>query len=158
MEFIKMTKNLNSIMDHKIEDILPQRRPYIMVDKLIHFEDVVAISVFEIKADNLFCNAGFMEESALIENIAQTCAAHTGYKAKCQGGQSEEIKIGYLGMIKNMKIMRKARVGETLATTILIRAEIFSTTLVEAKIEIDNETIAWCEMKIFLTDKTANGK
>jgi predicted hotdog family 3-hydroxylacyl-ACP dehydratase len=145
-------------MDYKIEDILPQRRPYIMVDKLVHFEETAATTVFEVKADNLFCSAGFMAESALIENIAQTCAAHTGYKAKSQSGQDEEIKIGYLGMIKNMKIARKARVGETLATTILIRAEIFSTTLVEAKIEVDSETIAECEMKIFLTDKTPDGK
>jgi predicted hotdog family 3-hydroxylacyl-ACP dehydratase len=146
------------MMDYRIEDILPQRRPYILVDKLVHYEEVMAKTVFEVREDNLFCANGMMDESALIENIAQTCAAHTGYKAKRQSGQGEEIKIGYLGMIKEMKIMRKARVGEVLTTTIEIKAEIFSTTLIGAKVEVDNETIAECEMKIFLTDKTVDGK
>ncbi|MDR0836073.1 MAG: pseudouridylate synthase [Tannerella sp.] len=142
------------MIDYVIEHILPQRRPYIMVDKLIHYDEVTSITVFEIKDDNLFCNNGWMEESALIENIAQTCAAHTGYKAKMQSGEDEKIKIGYLGMVKDMKILRKGRVGETLTTTTEIKAEIFSTTLVAAKVEVDNEMIAECEMKIFLTDKT----
>jgi predicted hotdog family 3-hydroxylacyl-ACP dehydratase len=129
-----------------------------MVDRLVFYDDVTATTVFEIKEDNLFCHGGAMEEAALIENIAQTCAAHTGYRAKMQSGRDEEIKIGYLGMIKDLKIMRKARVGEILFTTIGIKAEIFSTTLAQAKIRVDNETIAECEMKIFLTDKTVDGK
>jgi predicted hotdog family 3-hydroxylacyl-ACP dehydratase len=149
-----MTKNVKSIMYYRIEDILPQRRPYIMVDRLVFYDDVTATTVFEIKEDNVFCNNGQMEEAALIENIAQTCAAHTGYKAKMHP-EDGEIKIGYLAMIKDMKIMRKAYVGEMLHTTIGIKAEIFSTTLAEAKISVENETIAECEMKIFLTDKTA---
>ncbi|MDR3266345.1 MAG: pseudouridylate synthase [Tannerella sp.] len=145
-------------MDYRIEDILPQRRPYILVDKLVHYDEVMAKTIFEIREDNLFCENGMMDEAGLIENIAQTCAAHTGYKAKRQSGQDEKIKIGYLGMIKEMKIMRKARVGETLTTTVEIKAEVFSTTLIGAKVEVDNETIAECEMKIFLTDKTVDGK
>jgi predicted hotdog family 3-hydroxylacyl-ACP dehydratase len=140
--------------DYIIEDILPQRRPYIMVDRLVFYDEVTAKTVFEVRDDNLFCNNGVMEESALIENIAQTCAAHTGYKTKMQSGRDEEIKIGYLGMIRNMKIGRKARVGETLTTTVEIRAEVFSTTLAEAKVAVGSETIAECEIKIFLTDKT----
>lgn len=146
------------MMDYRIEDILPQRRPYILVDKLVHYDEVMAKTIFEIREDNLFCENGMMDEAGLIENIAQTCAAHTGYKAKRQSGQDEKIKIGYLGMIKEMKIMRKARVGETLTTTVEIKAEVFSTTLIGAKVEVDNETIAECEMKIFLTDKTVDGK
>ncbi|MDR2384311.1 MAG: pseudouridylate synthase [Tannerella sp.] len=144
--------------DYNIEDILPQRRPYIMVDELVFYDDVTAITIFEIRENNLFCNNGLMEESGLIENIAQTCASHTGYRAKKQPDKNEEIKIGYLGMIKSMKIMRKARVGERLTTTIEIKAEIFSTTLVNANVKTNDETIAECEMKIFLTDKTADGK
>jgi predicted hotdog family 3-hydroxylacyl-ACP dehydratase len=146
------------MMDYSIEDILPQRRPYIMVDNLVFYDEVTAKTVFKIKDDNLFCNDGSMEESGLIENIAQTCAAHTGYKAKRQSGREKEIKIGYLGMVKDMKIRRKARIGEILTTIIEIKAKIFSTMLIDAKIEVADETIAECEMKIFLTDKTVGGK
>jgi predicted hotdog family 3-hydroxylacyl-ACP dehydratase len=142
------------ITDYKIEEILPQRKPYIMVDELIHYDDVTAKTVFEIHEENLFCENGEMQEAGLIENIAQTCAARTGYKTKLEAGANETVKIGYLGMIREMQILRKAKVGETLTTTMEIKAEIFSTTLVEAKVEVAGETIAACEMKIFLTDKT----
>ena len=143
------------MIDYKIEDILPQRQPYILVDKLIYYDDISAKTVFEIREENVFCENGVMEEAGLIENIAQTCAARTGYKTKLEAGADEVVKIGYLGMIRNMKILRKAKVGETLTTTMEIKAEIFSTTLVEARVEADGETIAECEMKIFLTDKTS---
>jgi 3-hydroxymyristoyl/3-hydroxydecanoyl-(acyl carrier protein) dehydratase len=135
-----------------IQQLIPQRLPYIMVDELIHYDPVIAKSIFTIREDNIFCVNGRLEESGLIENIAQTCAARTGYKTLFE--ECEDIKIGYLGMIREMKIRRNPRLGEMLLTTTEIKAEIFSTTLVEAKIEVENEIIAECEMKIFLTDKT----
>jgi predicted hotdog family 3-hydroxylacyl-ACP dehydratase len=135
-----------------IQQLIPQRSPYIMVDELIHYDPVIAKSVFTIREDNIFCINGIMEESGLIENIAQTCAARTGYKTIFE--EDEDIKIGYLGMIREMIIRRNPRLGEVLHTTTEIKAEIFSTTLVEAKVEVENEIIAECEMKIFLTDKT----
>ena len=66
--------------DLDILDLLPQRPPFIMVDKLTYFDLQSAKTVFTVHADNLFCVEGAMEEAGLVENIAQTCAAHTGFK------------------------------------------------------------------------------
>jgi 3-hydroxymyristoyl/3-hydroxydecanoyl-(acyl carrier protein) dehydratase len=93
-----------------------------------------------------------MEEAGLIENIAQTCAARTGYEEKTQEQKSGVIKIGYIGMIKKMEIFRSPVVGEQLETTVVIAENFFNTTLVESKVEVAGETIATCEMKIYLTD------
>jgi len=145
-----------NIEDYNILDLLPQRPPYIMADKLTHYDPVVTRTTFEVRPDNLYCRAdGLMEEAGLIENIAQTCAARMGYKEKTEPQRDGNIKIGLVGMLKSMHIVRSPRTGETLTTTIAIRDEIFNILQIEAQVEVNDETIAVCEMKLYLTDKKA---
>jgi len=136
-----------------ILDLIPQRPPLIMVDALTYYDPVVAKTVFTVPENHIFCTSdGRMEEAGLIENIAQTCAARMGYEEKTEKKQDSEIKIGYIGMIKSMEINRNPRIGEQLETTIVVVENFFHTSLVETKVESAGETIASCEMKIFLTD------
>jgi 3-hydroxymyristoyl/3-hydroxydecanoyl-(acyl carrier protein) dehydratase len=69
-----------------ILDLLPQRPPFIMIDKLTHFDLKSAETVFTVCEDNLFCVDGVMEEAGIVENIAQTCAARTGLKQHLENG------------------------------------------------------------------------
>ena len=142
-----------SFSDIDILDLIPQRPPFIMIDKLVHYDPVVAKTVFTVRQDNIFCAGnGQMEEAGIIENIAQTCAARMGYEEKTEAHKDGVIKIGFIGMIKTMDIVRNPSVGERLETTIVIIENFFNTTLVETKVEVDSEIIATCEMKIYLTD------
>ncbi|MDR2773739.1 MAG: pseudouridylate synthase [Tannerella sp.] len=136
-----------------ISELLPQRYPFIMVDRLTYYDPVITKTIFRVNDDNLFCRNGVMEESGLIEIIAQTCAARMGYKEKTETHRDGRIKIGVIGMIKKMEIFRNPYAGEELETTIEIVADVFNSTLVETKIESGNETLATCEMKIYLTEK-----
>lgn len=136
-----------------VTDLLPQRPPFIMIDRLTYYDPVVAKTLLTVREDNLFCRNGIMEEAGLIENIAQTCAAKTGYKEKTEPNSDGVIKIGFIGMIKRLDLYRNPQVGEKIETTVVLVEEVFNTTLVEAKAVIDNETVATCEMKIYLTDK-----
>ena len=141
------------LIDINILDLIPQRAPFIMVDALTYYDPVVAKTVFTVRKDNIFCNGnGQLAEAGLIENIAQTCAARMGYEEKTEQQRDGVIKIGYIGMIKTMEIYRSPLVGERLETTISIAENFFNTTLVETKVETAGETIATCEMKIYLTD------
>ena len=143
-----------SLLDIDILDLIPQRPPFIMIDRLTHYDPITAKTVFTIREDNIFCTGdGRMEEAGMIENVAQTCAARTGYEVKTEKQKSNSIiKIGFIGMIKKMEIFRSPVVGEQLETTVMIAENFFNTTLVETKIEVEGETIATCEMKIYLTD------
>jgi predicted hotdog family 3-hydroxylacyl-ACP dehydratase len=123
-----------------------------MVDKLVHYDPIVAKTEFVVRPDNMFCEDGVMEEAGMIENIAQTCAARVGYKEKTEPQRDGVIKIGFIGMIKRMDMYRNPGVGEVLHTTVEIKEEVFNTTLVEAQVMIEDETVATAEMKIFLTD------
>ena len=145
-------------------DLLPQRAPFIMVDKLTHYDLKSAKTIFTVRADNLFCFNDVMEEAGLVENIAQTCAARTGFKQWIANtadpvddndvSEKGDIKIGVIGMINMLEMKRCPMVGETLETSMEIEEELFSTTFVRSEVTIAGETIATCRMKLFLTDKT----
>ena len=76
-----------------------------------------------------------------------------GYREKTEPSRDGMVKIGFIGMIRPLHILRAPRIGEMLATTVEVKEDIFSTTLVETFVEASGETIATCSMKIFLTDR-----
>ena len=143
--------------DFNILDLLPQRPPFIMVDKLTYYDPVVTKTVFIVCEDNLFCKDGKMEEAGMIENIAQSCAARMGFKEKTEPQRDGIIKIGFIGMIKKMELFRNPLVGEVLDTTVEVKEEVFNSTLVETTVKVGEEMLATCEMKIYLTDKAPSG-
>lgn len=144
------------IKDIDILELLPQRPPFVMVDKLTHYDKTSARSSFMVREGNLFCSGGRMEEAGLIENMAQTCAARMGYRARMELQSDGMVRVGFIGAIRGITIVRVPLVGEVLTTTVEVKEEIFSTSLVETKVEVGDEVIASGSMKIFLTDQTAS--
>lgn len=130
--------------------LLPQRPPFVMIDHLTHFDEVVTTTDFEVREDNLFMENGILNPCALVENIAQTCAARMGYIN--QYIYQESVKLGFIGSIKNLTVLRPARLGEILSTKIEVLEEIMQMTLVEATVKVGAETIVTAKMKIALTD------
>ena len=144
-----MTKNELEAID--VLTLLPQRPPFVMIDCLTHFDDVLTASRFQVKADNIFMgDDGVLNSCALAENIAQTCAARMGYIN--QYILKDKVKLGFIGDIKQMKIWREARAGEELRTEIEVMQEVLQMTLVKARVKVGEETIVTADMKIALTD------
>lgn len=135
-----------------ILELLPQRRPFVMVDRLVHYDPVVTTTRFKVRPDNLFCDDGHLSASGMVENIAQTCAARLGYINYTSG---QPVKIGYIGSVNNFMINRNPAAGETLMTTIEVIREVFNITLVHARIMNGTETLAEADLKIALADEVA---
>ncbi|MDR2805241.1 MAG: pseudouridylate synthase [Dysgonamonadaceae bacterium] len=133
-----------------IQELLPQRPPFVMVDKLLYCDPQTTRTAFTVKEDNLFCDNGVLSEAGIAENIAQTCAARIGYINKCV--YRNAIKIGFIGAIRNQEFLRLPLINETLVTQIKTIQEVFQTTLVDATVHVGNELITSCEMKIAITD------
>lgn len=131
-------------------DLLPQRPPFVMIDKLLHFDEVMTTTCFEVRADNLFTEGTVLNPCALVENIAQTCAARMGYIN--QYIYKETVKLGFIGSIRDLVILRDVRVGEMLTTSIEVMEEVMSVTLVHAVVKIGEEPVVTAEMKIALSD------
>jgi predicted hotdog family 3-hydroxylacyl-ACP dehydratase len=121
-----------------------------MIDKLLHCDRDVTRTSYVVDGENIFCDNERFTESGLIENIAQTCAARMGYINKYI--YNETVKLGFIGAIRNLEILRLPRIGELLVTQITTIEEVFQITLVNATITVGDELIASCEMKISITD------
>jgi predicted hotdog family 3-hydroxylacyl-ACP dehydratase len=133
-----------------IRDLIPQKEPFIMVDKLLYCDMISTKTSLSVKTDNIFFDGGKLSASGLIENIAQTCAARMGYINLYIN--RDTVKLGFIGAIRNLEIFRLPQAGEQLVTQIKTLEEIFQMTLVEANIRVKDELLASCEMKISITD------
>ena len=134
--------------NYKIEELIPQREPFIMVDKLIGFEEKKFTSTLLIYPDNYFSRNNSFQEEGIIENIAQTAAAGAGYAFRVK---EEDIKLGYIGAIKNVNIHSLPNVGSTITTTIELVGRVMNVDIVEGKVfDEKNNLIASSEMKIFI--------
>jgi len=139
------------IKDIDILTLIPQRRPFVLVDRLLSFNEIESSTDLVIREDNLFCKDGMFLETGIMENIAQTCAARIGYINMYH--KNESVKIGVIGSIKDLIITKLPEVGSRLITKVKVISEVFAITLVEAEVYNNDELIAKCEMKISLTDK-----
>jgi predicted hotdog family 3-hydroxylacyl-ACP dehydratase len=131
--------------------LIPQQPPFVMVDRLLYTEHQTTKTAFTVREDNIFVDSGVLAEAGLIENIAQTCAARVGNMGS--ETESNSVKIGFIGVIRNLEIARLPKVGETIVTQVNLVDEVFHITLVNATVSIEDEIVTSCEMKISITDK-----
>ncbi len=141
----------NVIADGKtILQFIPQRPPMVMVEKLHKAEGGQTIGSFEIKAENIFCEDGFLQEAGLIENIAQTAAVGVGFEYR---NEDKDVPTGYIGAVQKLTIHKLPELGKIIFTEVNVEHKVFNTTLINSKITCNDELIADCTMKIFLDEK-----
>ena len=126
---------------------IPQRVPFVMVDKLLFSDGAITISEFLIREDNIFVENDCLKEPGLVENIAQTAAARAGYISQLE---NKPVALGYIGAIKNLEIFFLPQTGDKLITEITVENQIFDVTLISGKISCNEKEVAKCEMKIFI--------
>jgi predicted hotdog family 3-hydroxylacyl-ACP dehydratase len=134
--------------DIDIRTIIPQQASFVMVDRLVHFDNIFTKTEFEIRPGNLFLEEGKFLEAGLIENIAQTCAARMGYINTVI--LKDKVRLGFIGAMKSLVINKLPGVYSLLETTVEVVNEVFNITLVNATTVCNGEVLVTCEMKISL--------
>ena len=127
--------------------LIPQRPPIVMVDSFFGIEENCSYSGLTITSDNIFCEAGKLQEPGIIEHIAQSAAARIGFIYTRQGAQ---VPLGFIGSVDKLKIYNLPEVGMKLFTENTVVQEVFDITLVSAQVKAGEELIAECRMKIFI--------
>ena len=140
---------MRAFEDISLKELIPQRPPFVMIDKMISFDMTVTVTQLEIRADNVFCKDGRLTAEGLMENIAQTCAARMGY---INLNKNEAVKIGVIGSVNNFEVFKTPKVGDVIVTSIEVIEEVFQITMAEAVVKCGDETIAQANMKIALMD------
>jgi len=117
-----------------------------MVSKLLFTDEAITRSSFTIEADNVLVKDGYLQESGLLENMAQTAALGAGYTALAE---SKPVISGYIGAVNNFEVFGLPTLGDELITETRIENRIFNVTVVSGKVWNRGELIARCEMKVF---------
>lgn len=137
------------ITKSKVEELLPQKKPFVMVSFLYDFNETSISTGFEILSDNLFVENDEFNESGLIENMAQSIALHTNYDFFLK---DKKAPVGYIGSIKNVKLNELPKVGETIKTDVKVLQEFMGVTLVDATVTCGDKQIISAQLKTVLAE------
>jgi len=97
-----MEKLLLPILDKTfVENLIPQKAPFVMVDKLLAFCENEITAGLTVPEENIFVSENIFQESGLVEHMAQSVALYTGYQYFLK---NEMPPTGYIGSIKSIKI------------------------------------------------------
>ena len=133
-----------------ILDRIPQKPPFVMIDRLVWSDEKTSRSTFLIREENILVEEGVFGECGMVENIAQTAAARAGAIGQ---NPDEPVKIGYIGAIKNLEVFALPRISDILETEITIDNQIFDVTLISAKVKCRDQLMAQCQMKVFIVQQ-----
>jgi len=133
-----------------IIDLIPQRAPFLMVDRLLSCDFTDAMTEFTVRGDNILVEGEQLSPAGLMENMAQSCAARMGYLDMMK---NVAIRIGLIGDIRKCAFLRQPHVGERITTSVHVIEDVLGLTLAQTEAKIGDETIAYATMKIALVDK-----
>jgi len=134
--------------------LIPQRPPFMMVDKILSCDDTDAVTEFLVRQDNILLDGNQLSSAGIVENMAQSCAARMGCVNLLH---NRPIKLGFIGEIKNLKINRQPMLNDHLITEVHILMDVFDMTLASVCTKVNGEVIAEARMKLASTDIEAEG-
>lgn len=126
---------------------IPQAAPFEMIDELISATEALTQTRFTVREGHLFVADGVFTEPGLMENMAQTAAAGTGYRAAEQGAPAP---VGFIGAIKNFEVHRLPQTGDVIVSEVIMLHQVLNAHIVQAVVRLQGELIASAEFKIFL--------
>jgi predicted hotdog family 3-hydroxylacyl-ACP dehydratase len=130
-----------------VENLLPQKFPFVMVDAMHSYSETSLVSGLEIQRENIFVSNDIFLEAGLIEHMAQSVALHTGYQYFLK---NEIAPTGYIGSIKEIEIKKLPKLSDTIQSEVTILQEFAGITLVDIVTTLNNEEIARGQMKTIL--------
>jgi 3-hydroxyacyl-[acyl-carrier-protein] dehydratase len=142
------------MIQDQILPFIPQRPPFVMIDKLVSVDEGNTTTEFTVREGHLFVEDGVFTEPGLIENMAQTAAAGTGYSAR---QANKPAPVGFIGALKGLKVTGLPKLGETITTTISFVHQVMNAHIVQGVVRVGDREIASCELKIFLQVEAPGG-
>ncbi len=130
-----------------VEKLIPQKFPFVMVDKMYDYTETSLVSGFTIQNDAIFLENNNFLESGIIEHMAQSVALHTGYQFYLR---NEQAPTGYIGSVKDIVIHKLPQLHDEIRTTVSILQEFGGITLVDVVTKLNDVEIAKGQMKTVL--------
>ena len=133
-----------------VADLLPHRKPFVMVSGLLSCSFRRAVTRFVVKDDNVFFENGRLLPEGIVENVAQTCASRIGFINKYILGKP--VSVGYVCVLRDFNVRRSPEAGETLETEIGLKGEFGNMLMIDAKVRSGVATVAEGSMVLALDE------
>ena len=141
------------VSEENILELIPQRPPMVMIDGLVSCDEKQALARLTIREDNIFLNSNGFSASGMMEAMAQTAAARTGYLLKNHPeSANKKIPVGVIGSIKNFRLYFQPQIDSILNITVEIAHEVLMANIVKGKVEVDGKLAAEAELQIYITE------
>ena len=62
----------------EMTSLIPQRPPFMMVDKILSCDDTDAVTEFLVRQDNILLDDNKLSSAGIVENMAQSCHGQRG--------------------------------------------------------------------------------
>ena len=134
--------------DTDIRDLIPQRDPVRMVDRLLRADDDSAEACLTVRAGNFFLDDGLLAETGVMEHIAQSASAFAGWRERQKGATS--APLGFIGEVKKFRCHRRPAVGEELHSVVTLLTEFDRILVIAAETRVADEVVAETQMKVAL--------
>lgn len=147
-----LTLTKNETMNTQAPDIktlIPQADPFVMVGEVVEVAGKGIVTSTLIGADNLLVHEGRFTAYGLLENIAQSAAALSGYEAM---SRQAPVRRGFIGAVKNFKVGALPLVGSRIETHVAVVDKVFNVDIIRGEVLQNGQSLAECEMKIFLEE------
>jgi len=139
---------MQDLLNKPIIDFIPQRTPFVLVDRVLECNKDFTLSKFRVEDSHLLCVDGVLQEGGLIQNIAQTAAAGHGIFMHSQG---KEVVRGFIGSVKKLRIFSLPKKGVELITKVENLSEVMNVNIIMGSVRDQKGSLyAECEMNIFL--------
>ena len=133
-----------------LDDLIPQRPPFVLVDKITNHSGAVTESVFHVDPGHILIEDGVLSAYGLLENMAQSAALMSGYEAHIS---DKKPKTGYIGTITNSNIYSLPAVNTEINTRVVQTTQIMNIIVIECTAYSGEVLLADCSMKIVLMDE-----
>jgi predicted hotdog family 3-hydroxylacyl-ACP dehydratase len=126
----------------------------VMIDSLVSCKGNTAKAILKVEEACVFIRDGKMTESGMIEAIAQTAAARTGWLAHSQAdNRDRSIPIGVVGSVKGFQLFFNPKVGDEMEMEVEVMHEFMNASVVKAEVLVEGKRACSTELKIFLVSE-----
>ena len=130
-----------------ISTVIPHRHPFIMIDNLLDAGLTFFETDFMVREENIFIWNNALQSPALIENIAQTCAAGFGY---LQQTADAKPGMGVIGAITKLHVHTLPLVDSLIRTTAEVTHQLANVFLIRGENYCEGNILLECELKIVI--------